>query len=368
MEEAGSPSSTQCVKRGLPDKYCPLHTPPRSASIRDMPLLAPPAALPRASLASLATLAPFALLALAVGLALAARPALAAPRTPPGEASNVTKGAPLPPDAIRRLKSGDLAVIPGALDDVRVAGKGGTPAVPAISNLLEQGLPPELTQSAIETLGDTESETASVALAWYSRHRNVALRRAAVVALARTRGAAAIKALRATLSDPDPAVRGLSATGLGTMKAKEALADLFLALDHRVAEASPAIGQICAGSECEKLAAKLGSLPFAVITSGLDLALFRVPAEVSDEIKVKIVARLRELGTGEVNRFLRDVQGKWPKKGSAHVKQAIDQAVIATSGSPGSDDVSTRIDRGPKGDADAPLDSPGHRQNIRESL
>ena len=48
------------------------------------------------------------------------------------------------------------------------------------------------------------------------------------------------------------------------------------------------------------------------------------------------VARVRELGTGEANRFLREVQGKWPKKGSSRVKQAIDQAVLATSGSPGS--------------------------------
>jgi hypothetical protein len=57
---------------------------------------------------------------------------------------------------------------------------------------------------------------------------------------------------------------------------------------------------------------------------------------VSDDIKVKVVGRVRELGTGEANRFLRDVQGKWPKTWSQRVKQAIDQAVLATSGSPGS--------------------------------
>ena len=52
----------------------------------------------------------------------------------------------------------------------------------------------------------------------------------------------------------------------------------------------------------------------------------------------KIQARVRELGTGQAHRFLREVQSKWPRKGSTRVKQAIDQAVLATSGSPGSEE------------------------------
>ncbi|HEY4011710.1 MAG TPA: HEAT repeat domain-containing protein [Polyangiaceae bacterium] len=246
-------------------------------------------------------------------------------------------GASLPGDALKRLKSGDSTQVAAALDDVRVAGKAGAPAVPAIVDLLAHGLPPDLTQSAVDTLGDTESEAATPALAWYARHRNVAVRRGAVQALARTRGPVAVRALRAGLSDPDPAVRGFAATGLGTMKAKEALADLFVALDHKVVEASPSIGELCAGDECDKLAAKLGTMPFEVITSGLDVALFRLPADVNDDIKIKIVARVRELGTGEANRFLRAVQSKWPRRSSTKVKQAIDQAVLATSASPGAE-------------------------------
>jgi hypothetical protein len=240
-------------------------------------------------------------------------------------------------DAIKRLKSGNSAQVGSALDDVRIAGKAGAAAVPAIVDLLAHGLSPELTQSAVDTLGDTESEAATPALAWYARHRNVAVRRGAVQALARTRGPVAVQALRAGLSDPDPAVRGYAATGLGTMRAKEALGDLFLALDHRVVEASPSIGELCMGDECDKLAAKLGAMPFEVITSGLDVALFRTPADVNDDIKIKIVARVRELGTGEANRFLRAVQSKWARRSSAKVKQAVDQAVIATSASPGAD-------------------------------
>jgi len=252
-------------------------------------------------------------------------------------AADAPRGAALPPDAVRRLKSGDSTQIASALDDVRVAGTGGSPAVPAILALLDRGLPPDLTREAIATLGDVESESATQALSSYARHRNVVIRREAVQALPRTGGPVAIAALRLGLSDPDPAVRGLSATGLGAMKARQALDDLFVALDHRVIEASPSIGQLCAGGECDRLAAKLGTMPFDVITGGLDVALFRAPAEVNDDIKVKIVARVRELGTGEANRFLRDVQTRWPRRGSQRVRQAIDQAVIATSGSPGAE-------------------------------
>jgi HEAT repeat protein len=108
-------------------------------------------------------------------------------------------GAVLGPDAIRRLKSGDAAQIKLGLDDVRVAGRAGASAVPAIAQLLREGLSPTLVQAALETLGDTESEAATEIVAWYARHRNLALRRTAVDALAKTGGPGAARALRAAL-------------------------------------------------------------------------------------------------------------------------------------------------------------------------
>ncbi len=131
-------------------------------------------------------------------------------------------------------------------------------------------------------------------------------------------------------------MRGLSATALGAMKAKEAVPELFVALDHRVEEAAASIGELCDPADCERLAGKLGSVPFDVMTGGLDQVLLRLPKDVDDETKIKIVGLVRELGTGEANEFLKDVQIKWPARSSPRVKQAIDQAVIATTGSPGS--------------------------------
>jgi hypothetical protein len=130
-------------------------------------------------------------------------------------------------------------------------------------------------------------------------------------------------------------VRGVAATGLGTLKAKDAVPDLFVALDHNVAEASASIGSLCEPAQCDQLMGKLGRVPFDVVTSGLDQVLFRPSAEVNDDAKVKVIGRLREVGTQESNKFLREVQKRWPEGWSKRVRQSIDQAVLATAGGAG---------------------------------
>jgi HEAT repeat protein len=269
-----------------------------------------------------------ALAASAMSFAPDAFAAGAKPKTKPAAEAR----AVLPPGALDKLHSGDEATIKSALDDLRMAGKPAAGATPAIAELLNHGLTTDLTVAAIETLGDLESEAASPVLASYAVHRVLPIRQAAVKALAKTRGEAAVAALRHALSDDDPMTRGIAATGLGSLKAKDAVPDLFVALDHHVSEAATSIGELCSPSECDELAGKLGKLPFDVVTGGLDQVLFRPLSEVDDDQKVKMVGRVRELGTAEANRFLKDVQKRWPAAWSPRVKQAIDQGVLATSG------------------------------------
>ncbi len=257
----------------------------------------------------------------------------AAPKPAAGKPKVVAEREPkMDAATLERLRSGDPAQIKAALDDVRMAGKSAHAAAPVVAELLERGLTPELTLAAMETLADVESDAASPAVAWYAVHRTTAIRLAAVKTLIRTRGPVAVKTLRHALSDGDAAVRGMAATGLGALKAREAVDDLFVALDHRVAEASVSIGQLCTPAECEQLVGKLGKLPFDVVTGGLDQILFRQPTDVSDDDKVKIIGRVRELGTPEANKFLKDVQARWPRAWSARVRQAVDQGVQATGG------------------------------------
>ena len=246
---------------------------------------------------------------------------------------------PLPADALKRLKSDDLAKVQGALDDVRMSGKDGAPVAKAIVDRLNRGLPPALTLAAIETLGDTQAPAANEALAWYARHRDVGFRRAAIGALGKLQGAVPARALRNALSDPDDGVRGLAATEIGGLEGntqvKETVADLFVALDHKVEEAAVSIGQICDPADCKRLAGKLGIVPFDVMAGALDQVLLRNPKDIDEATKVDIVDRVRELGTADVHQFLVDLQSKWPPRGSQRVKATIEQAVNATSGSPG---------------------------------
>jgi HEAT repeat protein len=218
-----------------------------------------------------------------------------------------------------------------ALEDVRTAGPAAAPAVPVVVDLLQRGLDAPLTQAALDALAAVESEGASEVLGAYARHRVVSIRRSAVMALGKTKGPQAVKALRVSLGDKEEAVRKEAALALGALKAKEAMDDLVLAMDKHVPGAAQSVGQVCT-TDCEKLLVRMGQLPFAEITAGLDQALFR--ADVADEFKVKAIAKVRELGTSESNKFLKEVQRRWPEKGSPRVKKSIDDAVSATSGSP----------------------------------
>jgi len=216
-----------------------------------------------------------------------------------------------------------------------VSGRAGAPAVPQIAELLRSGLPSPLTVAALQAIGDTESPAATDVLTWYAHHRDATVRRSAVGALAKTRGPEVTQALRAALSDSDPGVRGIAASALGGLRATDAVTDLFLALDRDVSEAAASIGQLCSPTDCEKLAARLGRIPFDVVTSGLSEVLFRPPAEINSALKVKIVERLRDVGTAEAHKFLKEMQERWPAHGSQEVKQAIDAGASATSSSPG---------------------------------
>jgi hypothetical protein len=249
-----------------------------------------------------------------------------------GPAAPAAPAATLSPTTAKDLRSGDDAKVRAALDDARMAGKAGASVAPIVADILSKGLSLSLTEAALDTLGDLEVESTSPVIASYLQHRNVKIRQAAVKALLHTKGAVAVRGLRRALGDQDAMVRGVAATGLGSLKAKDAVPDLFLALEHRVNEAAAAIGMLCNATECDQLSGKLGRLPFDVMSGGIDQILFRPTAEVNDDTKIKMIGKLRELGTPETNKFLRDVAKRFPKDASARVKQSLDQALAATGG------------------------------------
>jgi len=261
-------------------------------------------------------------------------PTAAAPKK---SAAPGPKGKKVPPVNVaaltERLKSSDSAEVTAGLAEAKSAGKGALAVAPVIEDLLRRGTQADLVGPAFLALAEMGSETSTTVIAPYARHRNPETRRKALAALARTGGAPAVATLRGALSDADPGVRGVAASGLGALHGREAIGDLFLALDHDIAEAAASIGQLCAGSDCDKLIAKLDNFGFDVMTSGFEPILFRPASDVPDETKLRIVEKVRDLRTGEANKYLRDLQSRWPASESARVRQAIEQAVLATAGS-----------------------------------
>lgn len=264
--------------------------------------------------------------------ALAGGSSLAAPG--PASAAPAAAGGPKAAgpwsDAERRLLSREEAQIRAALDDARMAGPAAKTLASSIAKVLARGLDASLSQAAIETLGDLESDAGTPVLALYAGHRNLTLRRAAVKALARTKGAAAVAALRRALSDADPAVRASAALGLGALDAKDAAPDLLLAVDHRVNEAVVSLGQVCAPELCKKLTERLGKMPLELLGGAIDQILFR--ANVPAGTKIEIIGKVRDLATIEANKFLREAATRWPAKGDKDVRAALDAAVAATAG------------------------------------
>jgi hypothetical protein len=247
----------------------------------------------------------------------------------PGRAARVKIDVP---GLTAKLKSDNVADVKAALAEIREAGKDAAVIAPEVEALLRGGAGIDQIQATLETLGSIGAESSSATIRPYARHRKQELRLAAAKALIRTGGPVAIAGLREALSDSDPAVRNAAAGGLGTLKSNESIGDLFVALDHKVLEAAFAIGKLCTVDDCEKFAAKIGSFEFDVMTSGFDQILFRPTADMPEEEKIRIIGRVREVGTADANKYLRDVQSRWPGDGSPRIRRAIEQAVEATGG------------------------------------
>lgn len=215
-----------------------------------------------------------------------------------------------------------------ALDELgKLTGASAAPAASAVGELLRRGASVPVLVRALDVMGKLAQPSSSALVAPYARHRISDVRLAATRALSTTGGPDATAALRALLHGDDGASRGLAASGLATLKAKDAVSDLFAVLARDVPEAAEAIGQLCAPPECAKFSDFLGRLPFDLVQSGLSPILLRPETEVPPELKLEILERLRKLQTDEARKFLQTVRASYPDKGNVQVKYGLDQAV-----------------------------------------
>ena len=228
----------------------------------------------------------------------------------------------------RTLESGAEADQLAALDELgNMSGPSAALAAVPVNELLGRGASAGVLTRALEVAGKLGQASSSAAVAPYARHRTPEVRVTATRALARTGGPDAVAALRSILHGEDRGSRGFAASGLGTLKAKEAVPDLFAVLAKDVPEAAGAIGELCAPADCGKFSDLLGKFPFDLMQTGLSPILLRPESEVPAEFKLALLERLRKLQTDEARKFLAAVRASYPEKGNAWVKYGLDQAV-----------------------------------------
>lgn len=259
--------------------------------------------------------------AFAVTPAVAAPPAKAAK---PGPAAAPKSKLDLP-SLQKALESGDAAQVLGALDTIA---KSADPAgAPLVEALLGRGADVKVLSRAIETLGILAQPSSGAALSPYAQHRTPELRHAALRALIATKSPVAGDVLRRALRGNDPAQRAIAARGLGELNVRAAVPELFSVLPKDVHEAAQSLGQLCVGAECEKFTGLLGKLRFEVMESGIVPLLLRPEADVSDDVKLKLIEQLRRMATQPANQLIQTALAKFPANGSPKVKKGLERAL-----------------------------------------
>jgi HEAT repeat protein len=206
-------------------------------------------------------------------------------------------------DATTALQSGNQTEVEAGIQALGLIGS--KAALDLLNARIARGLPRDLLVTAIFTVGAMGLPEGGPILAELTTHRSAEIRARAVEMLAALQAPAATPALIAALSDPDANVRSLAATGLGDLKASEALDRLFLAQERGVLEASLAIGKVIGARDVPRLLEQLGRTPMRTLAPALKALIAR--NDVDENARMQVVARLSELATREVKAFLGEV-------------------------------------------------------------
>jgi HEAT repeat protein len=242
-------------------------------------------------------------------------------------------GQPAPPVAklSADLASGDPAKTSAAID--ALGERGGHDALVALATFVRGGQPDALADRALTALGAARSPEALDALASMTRHRRASARVAVFGSVARIPGERANALLADGLRDSDAGVRGVCARSLGERHARSQIEPLFRAFERGVPEAAVAIGRLATAAELVRFHARLGQAPVQNMLGGYEQLLLR--ADIDEATKLDIIARLGEVASLSVKRFLERMQVDPSFKAQPRVQRALT-------------DTARRIDEHPK--------------------
>jgi HEAT repeat protein len=223
--------------------------------------------------------------------------------------------------AVQLLSSPNRAEVEIA---IQTFGLLGSPrAVDPLSQRIRDGLPPDLLESAVDTLMVLGRPEAGPVLFELLNHRRPTIRLRAVQAIAVCRPRGADRALASALADLDPLVRAEAARALGELGAASAVESLFLAFDRHVPEAAAALGRVAQAEHVARIVAYLGRVPFAEMRVLLGALLGR--RDIAERAKLEVVGRVGELATPEARAFLEEITRSLPSSEAA-VRRAAEAA------------------------------------------
>jgi HEAT repeat protein len=132
----------------------------------------------------------------------------------------------------------------------------GRAAADGIVARLKLGLPPQLTESALEVLRGLEQPIAVPVLAELTLHRRWQIREKAVAALGPLRVRSSVAVLLYALDDPSPEVRSAAARALGQAGDPRAIPALTSALERGVDGALEGLAQLSSNKQVETILAR----------------------------------------------------------------------------------------------------------------
>ena len=206
--------------------------------------------------------------------------ALAGPLLPAGmSTAHAKKKAPPTPteEAPAGLSLEEIAVMLSSAnaDEVKMAIEssallGKPDVVPMLSERVRAGLPPDLLNSALDSLSVINQPSASELFVALTRHRRASVRVRSVQALVALRTKNAEPALVIALGDSAPEVREAAAEGLGQLSATGSVEPLFQAFDRGVVSSARALGKLVRDDQVPRLLEFIGRMPLTSLTPVFD--------------------------------------------------------------------------------------------------
>jgi HEAT repeat protein len=240
----------------------------------------------------------------------------------PGQLSREARATELRA-AEEKLSSHDPAAIRKALD--ALAQLGGDAASAAVVARVRRGMPPQLTEQAIETLVKIDKPNAGPVLLELTQHRRAAIRQRAVSALGALKIRSAQSALFYALDDPNPEVRGAAAKALAGVGTARALPVLWTAAERGVDHALEAIGAIASPRDLKAVFEHVSNNDVTLVVPALQAMLDRETFPLAG--KLTIAHEVEKLGSASARMYLVRWLDTWKQSGHPRLRQALFDAI-----------------------------------------